>query len=67
MSPATRRAVRKYGRTLCEAAYRMHAIDGNGARTISYAYAPLNNSTNAADAAINAGRELVTGKREPQI
>lgn len=54
-TPATRRAVAKYGINLCLRAYK-HQQAGNGARTIAIEIGFVN--TNAANAAINAGREL---------
>jgi hypothetical protein len=61
---ATKRAVKRYGETLCRKAYELHQEHGNGARTVAYMLGLP--GTNAADAAIDAGRELVTGEREPQ-
>lgn len=62
-SRATKRATRKYGIDACVEAYTLCEIRGEGARTIaqSYMYGHFKGSTNAADAAINAGRELAGG------
>jgi hypothetical protein len=59
MTRSTKRAIDKYGIEVCKQAYEMH-MEGNGARTVSYEIYVLNN-TNAADAAINAGREIAEG------
>lgn len=51
----TDQAIAKYGRQTCIDAYDLHR-QGNGARTIgSY----LNLTTNQADCAIDAGRDLM--------
>lgn len=50
-----RRAVAKYGEATCREAFRIHTVDGEGACTVG-CYLSL--TTNQADAAINAGREL---------
>lgn len=47
-------AIAKYGMEKCQRAYAQHE-SGNGANTIGF-YLKL--TTNQADAAINAGREL---------
>ena len=57
LTPATKRAIAKYGEQTCREAYAMH-MEGNGARTVSWSFCILKENTNAADAAINAGREL---------
>ncbi|KAF0251289.1 hypothetical protein [Pseudomonas putida] len=54
VSPKAKRAVANYGLGICLEAYRMTAT-GNGARTIGD---DLGLTTNQADAAIDAGREL---------
>lgn len=54
LSPKTRRAVAKYGRDDCLRAFVENRA-GNGARTIGFEQGL---TTNQADAAINAGREL---------
>ena len=58
-STSTRRAIRKYGEKTCLEAYRMGEIEGNGGSTVGF-YLGL--TTRQADAAINAGRELVKGR-----
>lgn len=58
-SVRTLRAIRKYGEKTCLEAYRLCEIGGNGASTVG-CYLGL--TTRQADAAINAGRELVTGR-----
>jgi hypothetical protein len=56
LSPKAKRAIKKYGREICEKAYHLNEIDGDGPRTIA---AELHlGHTNAADSAIDAGREL---------
>lgn len=54
ISPNAKRAVANYGLGICLEAYRMTAT-GDGARTIGN---DLGLTTNQADAAIDAGREL---------
>jgi hypothetical protein len=55
LSRRAKSAVEKYGRDRCLDAYRAHRA-GDGARTIAFEhYLP---NTSAADAAIDAGREL---------
>lgn len=61
LSKSAIRTIRKYGFDVCLSAYAENR-QGYGARTISYSKA-FNDSTRAADAAINAGRELVEGSR----
>lgn len=57
-SRATTRAIAKYGRDVCVAAF-MEWNAGNGANTVSWTVAGLKGGcTKQADAAINAGREL---------
>ena len=60
LSPATARAVLRYGRDLCVAAYKSNE-EGNGANTISWEVmgGQWGGKTRCADAAIDAGRELV--------
>ena len=58
LSPKTRKAIEKYGYTTCKLAYTHHTR-GEGASTVA-SYLGLS-GTNAADAAINAGREMSTG------
>jgi len=55
LSPNSRRAIEKYGQDVCTKAFMMHHKDGEGASTVGI-YLGL--TTNQADAAINAGREL---------
>lgn len=62
LSAKARKAIAKYGEALCRTAYKLHAEDGEGARTVAI-YQGLETSdgranTSAADAAIDAGREL---------
>ena len=52
---ATRRAIKNYGKNACVEALRRAEELGEGANTIGFM---LNLTTNQADAAINAGREL---------
>lgn len=54
ISPKARRAITKYGKDVCLEAYRMNE-KGEGARTIGFEFKL---TTNQADAAIDAGREL---------
>jgi hypothetical protein len=61
-TPAAPRSVRsallRYGRTVCEQAYREH-LGGSGANTVSWEVAGLKRGcTNGADSAIAAGRWL---------
>lgn len=60
LSPKTRRAVAKYGRKACVDAYSIHQ-EGNGASTVGFY---LNLTTQQADAAINAGREIAAKDNE---
>lgn len=53
----TRRAARAYGMETCLKAFAMHECDGEGASTIAFQLRGLK-TTQQADAAINAGREL---------
>jgi hypothetical protein len=55
LTAKAKRAIAKYGKEICLKAVRMTAC-GDGARTIGY---DLKLTTNQADAAINAGQELV--------
>lgn len=57
LSKSAIRAIRKYGFDLCLSSYAENRL-GYGANTIAQCRA-FNGSTRAADAAINAGRELV--------
>jgi len=59
-SAKTQTAISKYGKETCILAYKMN-LRGNGARTIAAECARTIRTirtTNQADAAINAGREL---------
>ena len=56
-SRKTQKAIAKYGKDNCERAFRMHEKDGEGARTIGF-YLSL--TTQQADAAIDAGREIAS-------
>jgi len=56
-SAKTQTAISKYGKEACILAYKMN-LRGNGARTIAAECAITIRTTNQADAAINAGREL---------
>jgi len=51
----TEKAIAKYGKEICEKAFKLHEGDGEGARTIGFEFKL---TTRQADAAINAGREL---------
>lgn len=55
-TPKTQRAIKAYGFYKCVDAFRKHDRDGEGASTVGF-YLGL--KTNQADAAINAGREIV--------
>lgn len=55
-SPKTKRAIKAYGFDVCVDAFRKHDRDGEGGSTVGF-YLGL--KTNQADAAINAGREIV--------
>ena len=57
-TPATRRAIAKYGADACRQAFAMHDRDGNGAAYIAQCGPTTVRTTRQADAAINAGREL---------
>lgn len=54
----TRRAAKKYGQAVCLEAFRLNDVKGEGASSISCSYIACLRTTQAADAAINAGREL---------
>ena len=53
-SKKTKKAIEKYGINTCREAYKL-SLEGNGASSIGI---DLGLTTNQADAAINAGREL---------
>lgn len=57
MTPKAKRAVANYGAGVCLEAYRQ-TFSGDGARTIAVSY---DLTTQQADAAIDAGRELAGG------
>jgi len=59
LSSNAQRAVEKYGQDVCAKAFDMNEREGEGASTIGI-YLGL--TTNQADAAINAGREMATGR-----
>lgn len=53
---STKAAIKRYGASVCERAYFAHYHVGEGAATIASQYGlPRVTTTNAADAAINAG------------
>lgn len=55
----TARAIKRYGASVCDRAYFIHKSVGEGAASIACGYALQGvTTTNAADAAINAGRVL---------
>lgn len=58
LSTNAKKAVKHYGAGICKKAYELHC-KGEGARTIALTVLGLG-TTNQADAAINAGRELMT-------
>lgn len=65
-TPAVRRAIAKYGEEACVRAYEIHTKQGEGAYSISIAYAlPGVNTTRQADSAIRAG-EVITKARRAQ-
>ena len=55
-STKTQRAIKAYGADVCVRAFRMHDTDGEGGQTIGFY---LRITTRQADAAIDAGREIV--------
>lgn len=65
-SDKTRRAIRKYGIEACVGAYNLHRHGGWGARGISCegGFGVLK-TTQQADAAINAGREILYAEVAP--
>lgn len=54
----TQTAILKYGENVCITAYKMHSIDGYGASGIANEGPAILRTTQQADAAINAGREI---------
>jgi hypothetical protein len=57
MKPSTKKAITKYTEQVCLAAYRLN-LKGEGASSISLTLSGVS-TTRQADAAINAGRDLV--------
>lgn len=57
MTNNTKRAIAKYGEDACREAYEMHQR-GYGASGVANEGPAVLRTTNQADAAINAGREL---------
>lgn len=57
LSKKARRAIAAYGENACRMAYQMH-LQGCGARTVALEGPVTIRTTQQADAAINAGREL---------
>jgi len=57
-SEKTRRAIAKYGEETCISAYRYN-LQGYGARSVALECVSGLHTTNQADAAINAGAEIV--------
>ena len=58
ISSKTLNAVKRYGKDACEKAFYQNEVIGNGSSTIGI---ELGLTTNQADAAINAGREIAAG------
>jgi hypothetical protein len=66
-TPAVRRAIKTYGEQACVRAYEINTKQGEGAHTISIAYAlPGVNTTRQADSAINAGCAIVKARAAAQ-
>jgi hypothetical protein len=63
LSSKAKSAIAKYGIDNCLWAYEEHEKNGSGANTIGFF---LNMTTQQADAAINAGREL-NAKQVPEV
>jgi hypothetical protein len=59
----TRRAIEKYGEVLCMDAFRLNREVGEGASTIGWMHGI---TTRQADAAINAGAEIIAWRRNNQ-
>lgn len=59
----TRRAIEKYGEVLCTHAFRLNREVGEGPSTIGIG---LGLTTRQADAAINAGAEIIAWRRNNQ-
>ncbi len=62
MTKPTKCAIEKYGRDICVRAFNIHSKDGEGASSTAIRLG-LASAING-NAAINAGREIVTGKRQ---
>jgi hypothetical protein len=63
-SKATSAALRRYGRYACLRALWLHEHDGYGARSIAQQFSLAGiRTTQQADAAINAGREIEARER----
>ena len=58
LKPATVRAIKKYGFDVCLKAWHMNE-QGNGAAYVAFCCDPAIKTTNQADAAINAGLDIV--------
>jgi hypothetical protein len=60
LKPSTKRAVENYSRSGCVRAYLLNTKSGEGAASIANSYdIPNVRTTRQADAAINAGRDLI--------
>lgn len=62
LTPATNRAIKAYGREACLTAFRM-SQEGEGASTIALTGPRSIKTTRQADAAINAGRDIVNNDK----
>jgi hypothetical protein len=62
LSKHTLNAIAKYGRDACLTAYKMNA-EGEGASTIAVTGPATIRTTRQADAAINAGRDIVNNDK----
>lgn len=62
ISKKAKRAIAKYGESACVRAFNMHAKMGYGARGIAEQGPESIHTTAQADAAINAGREIVANE-----
>ena len=60
LSRKTLTAIAKYGRLACVQAFRMHDKDGYGASGVANEGPLTIKTTQQADAAINAGREILS-------
>lgn len=64
-STTTKRAIAKYGASACVRAFTIHSVYGEGAYTVAHGYDVAGiTTTRAADAAINAGREIVSAEKK---